>query len=322
MIKITKMFLAIGLASLAACGGNPETKRDTSTTGTIGISVDETFQPIIESQVNTFEGIYKYAKLNADYKAEGMVFNALADDSTRVAIVSRKLNDEEKAVFEKRKITPRYTKIAIDAVALIVNNKNLDTLLTMNELRDIFTGKITSWKQLNPESNLRDIAIVFDNNNSSTARYMRDTLMAGQPLPPTASASNSHPALIDYVAKNENAIGVIGVNWISDRDDTTSLNFLSQVKVVGLSAEENPVTTDSYFQPYQAYIAQGEYPLRRFWYIISTEGRAGLGTGFASYVASDRGQRIILKSGLVPATMPVRIVGFNNKARSFSQEEE
>src|SRR5690606_18259858 len=102
-------------------------------------------------------------------------------------------------------------------------------LLTMRELRDILTGKISSWKQLNPESNLRDIAIVFDNNNSSTARYVRDTLMAGQPLPATASASNSHPALIDYVAQNENAIGVIGVNWISDRDDTTSLNFLNRV---------------------------------------------------------------------------------------------
>src|SRR5690606_5135788 len=161
---------------------------------------------IIESQVNTFEGIYKYAKINAAYKAEGMVFNDLVDDSTRVAIVSRKLNDEEIAIFEQRKLTPRYTKIAIDAVALIVNKNNQDTLLTMNELRDIFMGKITSWKQLNSESNLRDIAIVFDNNNSSTARYMRDTLMAGQALPPSASASNSHPALIDYVAKNENAI--------------------------------------------------------------------------------------------------------------------
>lgn len=321
MTKIANILMGLGLALLAsACGGDPTTQRDTSTRGTIGISVDETFKPIIESQVSTFEGIYKYAKINAEYKAEGMVFNDLLDDSTRVAIVSRKLSEKEREVFEKRKLTPRYTRIAVDAVALIVNNKNQDTLLTMSELRGILTGKISNWKQLNPDSKLRDIAIVFDNNNSSTARFVRDTVMAGQPLPANASASNSHPALIDYVAKNENAIGIIGVNWISDRDDTTSLNFLNQVKVVGLSAEDNPVTTDSYFQPYQAYIAQGEYPLRRYWYIISTEGRSGLGTGFASYVASDKGQRIILKSGLVPATMPVRIVGFNNKAHKFRQE--
>ncbi|WP_018479941.1 PstS family phosphate ABC transporter substrate-binding protein [Pontibacter roseus] len=317
MTRTAKTILAISMLALAACGGNPETSQDTTTRGTISISVDESFQPIIESQVNTFEGIYKYANLNPQYKAEGGVFKDILDDSTRIAIVSRKLTADEKAVFDKRNITPRYTKIAIDAVALIVNPKNPDTLLTMNQVRDIFTGKAKRWADINGESNLKDITIVFDNNSSSTARYMRDTVMAGQPLPPNASASNSHAALVDYVAKNENAIGVIGVNWVSDRDDTTSLNFLNQIKVIGISKEENPITTDSYFQPYQAYIAQGEYPLRRFLYIISTEGRTGLGTGFASYVASDKGQRIILKSGLVPATMPVRVVGFNNRPSQF-----
>lgn len=317
MIKATRKLFAIGMLALAACNSNPESGRDISTRGTIGISVDETFQPIIDTQINTFQGIYRYANINAQYKPEGAVFKDLLDDSTRVAIVSRKLTDQEKAVFDQRKLTPRYTRIAIDAIALIVNKKNQDTLLTMNQVRDIISGKVNNWTQLNSKSKLKDIAIVFDNNNSSTARYMRDTLMAGQPLPPNASASNSHKNLIDYVAKNENAIGVIGVNWISDRDDTTSLSFLKQIKVVGLSKEENPASSDSYFQPYQAYIAQGEYPLRRFLYIISTEGRAGLGTGFAAYVASDKGQRIILKSGLVPATMPVRIVGFNNRPSQF-----
>jgi phosphate transport system substrate-binding protein len=319
MIKAAKSLLAISMLVFAACGGAPEKNQDTSTRGTISISVDESFQPIIESQVNTFEGIYRYAHINAQYKAEGAVIKDLLNDSTRIAILPRKLNADEKAVFDKRNLTPRYTRIAIDGVALIVNNKNQDTLLTLNQVRDIFTGKIESWSGINAANKLKNITLVFDNNNSSTARYMRDTLMAGQPLPASAYASNSHAALIDYVAQNENAIGVIGVNWISDRDDTTSMNFLNKIKVVGISKEENPSTTDSYFQPYQAYIAQGEYPLRRYLYIISTEGRAGLGTGFAAYVASDKGQRIILKSGLVPATMPVRIVGFNNRASSFEQ---
>lgn len=319
MIRAAKSLLVLSMLALAACGGDPKQKQDTSTTGTISISVDESFQPIIESQVSTFEGIYKYASINAQYKAEGEVVKDLLNDSTRIAILARKLNDEESAVFEKRKLTPRYTKIAIDGIALIVNKKNQDTLLTMDQIREIFTGKTKSWSDLNADSKLKNIAIVFDNNNSSTARYMRDTLMAGQSLPPNASASNSHSALIDYVTQNENAIGVIGVNWISDMDDTTSMNFLNKIKVIGISTEANPITTDSYFQPYQAYIAQGEYPLRRYLYIISTEGRAGLGTGFAAYVASDKGQRIILKSGLVPATMPIRVVGFNNRASSFEQ---
>lgn len=113
--------------------------------------------------------------------------------------------------------------------------------------------------------------------------------------------------------QNKNAIGVIGVNWISDFDDSTAINFLNRIKVLGISEDPAPISTESYYQPYQAYIAQQAYPLRRYLYIISTEGRAGLGTGFAAYVAGDKGQRLILKSGLVPATMPVRVVGLGNQ---------
>jgi phosphate transport system substrate-binding protein len=310
---ISTLFSLVFVISLVSCGSNdPKKELDTPTTGNINLSVDESFQPIIDSQVSTFEGIYKYANLNPSYLSEGKVIQSMLDDSSRVAVLSREFNKEELAVFEKRKIIPRATKIAIDAVALIVNNNNKDTLLTVDELKSIFSGKVKTWKELDKNSNLGNITIVFDNNSSSTARYVKDSLIAGKQLPENTFAANSHKALIDYVNQNENAIGVIGVNWISDFDDSAVIGFMKQIKVVGVSKESNPIDNDSYYQPYQAYIAQGEYPLRRYLYIISTEGRTGLGTGFASYVAGDQGQRIILKSGLVPATMPVRVVGLRN----------
>lgn len=298
-----------GIFLLFGCGGDPTTKQDTPTSGTINISVDESFQPIIESEISTFEGIYKYAHINAAYKPEGQVIRDLLNDSTKIAILSRELTAEEKAVFDKQNRVPRYTKIAIDAVALITNKENPDSLLTMEDLRKIFNGEVKTWQDLGEKTSLGDITIVFDNNNSSTARYVKDSLITGNALPPNTFASNSHEALIDYVEQNKNALGVIGVNWVSDFDDSTVVGFLNRIKVVGISKNPTPVTTEDYYQPYQAYIAQEVYPLRRFLYIISTEGRTGLGTGFASYVASDKGQRLILKSGLVPATMPVRVIG-------------
>ncbi|WP_276498807.1 PstS family phosphate ABC transporter substrate-binding protein [Pontibacter litorisediminis] len=301
-----------GMIALASCGGDPATQQDTPTSGTISISVDESFQPIIASEVSTFEGIYKYANINASYKPEGQVVKDLLNDSTHIAILSRELTQEEKAVFDRQKRVPRYTKIAIDAVALITNKQNPDSLLTMDDLRRIFNGEVKSWKELDKDSPLGDITIVFDNNNSSTARYVRDSLITGNNLPPNTFASNSHKALIDYVEENKNALGVIGVNWVSDFDDSTVVGFLDKIKVLGISTNPNPVTTEEYYQPYQAYIAQEAYPLRRYLYIISTEGRTGLGTGFASYVASDKGQRLILKSGLVPATMPVRVISLGD----------
>ena len=135
-------------------------------------------------------------------------------------------------------------------------------------------------------------------------------------FPANSFASKSNPALIDYVAQHENAIGVIGVNWISDGDDSTAVNFMKKIKVAAIKDNRPGKVTQDYLQPFQAYLAEQkehpeyQYTLRRYWYVISREARAGLGTGFASFVAGDKGQRIFLKSGLVPATMPVRIVGF------------
>ena len=308
--KLWAAIVAAGTLFYTGCGSNSgDAPTDTPTSGKVSISVDESFKPIIETQVSTFEGIYKRADVNAAYKPEGEVVKDMLNDSIRVIVLSRELTPEENAIIEQKKRIPRVTKIAIDAVAIIVNRNNPDSLLTLDELKTIFDGRTKSWKQLNENSKLKDITIVFDNNNSGTARYVKDSLTTNHKLPSNTFAAESHEALIDYVEKNENALGVIGVNWISDFDDSTVVGFQNRIKVVGISADPLPRTTESYYQPYQAYIAQGTYPLRRYIYIISTEGRAGLGTGFASYVAGDQGQRIILKSGLVPATMPVRVVG-------------
>ena len=305
--------MATGIMCLVACNNSSDKPLSTTTSGSVNISIDESFQPLMESVVDTFEGIYDRADIEASYKSEGEVMKDFLNDSTRTIILSRELTPAEVSAFEQNKRIPRTTKIAIDAVALITNPNNPDTLMTLEEVKNIFNGKTTSWTGMDESSKLGDITIVFDNNNSSTARYVRDSLTTNQTLPKNTFAANSHQALIDYVAQNENALGVIGVNWISDLDDSTAISFLNKINVLGVSEEANPVTTESFYQPYQAYIAQGVYPLRRFLYVISTEGRAGLGTGFASFLGGDQGQRIFLKSGLVPATMPVRIIGLGNQ---------
>ncbi|WP_026461821.1 PstS family phosphate ABC transporter substrate-binding protein [Adhaeribacter aquaticus] len=304
------IFLVIGSSGLTACNNNsgkpPVT--DTGTSGDIKIVVDESFEPILDSHVYTFEKTYKYATIRASYKPEGEAIRDLLNDSVRLAIVPRELTDEENKVFKNIKITPRVTKIAIDGVALIVHPNNPDTLLAIPQLQDIFTGKVKSWKQINSKSSLSDITIVFDNNNSSTARYILDSINHKQPLAPNAFAAKSHKALIDYVANNPNAIGVLGVSWISDFDDPNAMGFLDKINVVSVGLKVNPSKPDTYYQPFQAYLAQGTYPLRRNLYIISREARVGLGTGFAAFVARDKGQRIFLKSGLVPANAVLRLV--------------
>jgi phosphate transport system substrate-binding protein len=113
--------------------------------------------------------------------------------------------------------------------------------------------------------------------------------------------------VISYVQDHKSAIGVIAVNWISDSDDSTANNFRKNIKVVALKNDSSSQSQE-YYQPFQAYIALDQYPLIRDVYLINRESRNGLGTGFASFVAGDKGQRIVRLGGLLPATMPVRII--------------
>lgn len=300
----------LGALGLAGCnGGNKSSAAiDTPTSGAISIGVDETFAPIIKSEVDTFQKLYPAAQIRAQYQPERDVMQAFLDDSIRLAVVSRQLTEAEKSRFKSIQIESRAIRIGVDGVAIILHPSNPDSLLTTAQLRGIFTGQLKQWNQLSPGNKQGEITAVFDNNNSSTARFVQDSITRGTALAKGIFASESNPALLDYVASHPNAIGVIGVNWISDRDDKGVQKLLGRVRVAGISAKAANSTPDDYVQPYQAYLAQKTYPLRRELYVISREARAGLGTGFASFVAGNKGQLIMLKSGLMPATGQVRII--------------
>lgn len=318
--RVTTAALAMSALLLGACNQtNPDGSvvvDDTPTTGNVRVSVDNTFEPILTSHVDTFQKLYQYAKVRADYKPEQEVMRDLLDDSVRAAVVSRELTAEEKTEFDRLKIVPRTTHIATDGVAIVLHPSNPDSLLSMAQLREIFTGQKMQWTQVSgKQSKLGAINVVFDQNQSSTARYVKDSVTRGAALAKQVFASESNPKLIDYVATHPNAIGIIGVNWISDQDDNQVKGFLKRVRVaaIGKTNVATPTRPADFVKPYQAYLATGEYPLRRKLFIISREARAGLGTGFASFVAGNQGQLIFLKSGLMPATGQVRLVQANRE---------
>jgi phosphate transport system substrate-binding protein len=284
---------------------------DTPTSGNINISVDETFKPIIDTEINTFQSIYTYAKINAAYKPEGKAFEDLLNDSVSLIIATRDLTPQEKKHFEDLKLYPKVTKIAYDAVTFVTNKSNPDTLFTDDQVKKIITGEINSWNQLNPKAIHSPIQLIFDNNNSGTFRFLKE-YVGNQNVSKNSSAANSSNAVIDYVSKNKNALGVLSVTWITDRRDSTMMSFVNKVNVVEISPPDSSVGRGDFYKPYQAYIATKYYPLWRTVYIVSREARAGLATGFSSFVAGDKGQRIILKSGLVPASQPVRLVELRN----------
>jgi phosphate transport system substrate-binding protein len=312
-VKFIYWFISFcSLLVFFSCNQNQkQALEDTPTSGRINISVDETFRPIVDTEINTFQSIYTYAKIQASYKSEGKVFEDLLNDSVNFIIATRDLNPQEKKHFEDIKIYPRVTKIAYDAVTFVTNNNNPDTLFSDDQVKKIITGEISTWNQLNPKSSHSPVQIVFDNNNSGTLRFLKE-YAGNKNLSKNSSAANSSEEVINYVSKNKNALGVLGVAWVTDRRDSTLMSFVNKIRVVEISPPDSSEGRGDYYKPYQAYIATKYYPLWRTVYIISSEARAGLATGFASFVAGDKGQRIILKSGLVPASQPVRLVELRN----------
>lgn len=306
------LFVPIFLIFISCSNNNQVEYTDTTTSGDIKIAVDETFEQIIDGELDTFHALYKHANITPYYTNETSAFQELLNDSCRLIIATRMLTAEEKKVFDSHKITPRVTKIARDAIAFIINNENNDSILTMTHLEEIFSGKMSNWNQINKTNTSGEIRIVFDNKNSSTARYVKENILKGTDFPANVFAVDSNVEVINYVSAHKNTIGVVGVSWISDGDDPTTLGFLNKVRTVAIVAPDTSAGFGKSYKPYQAYIASNFYPYTRDVYIISREARAGLGSGFAAFVAGDKGQRIILKSGIMPATQPVRIVGFRN----------
>jgi phosphate transport system substrate-binding protein len=304
LMSVLAMFSLV----LTSChSGSPDKYTDTPTTGSIKISVDETFQPIIDSEIPVFQGIYQYAKVKPIYEPEVDAFNHLFKDSVRMIVVSRGLTIKEREFFANKKFFPKEVKVALDGIAIICNKSNKDTLLTMNQLKQILLGEITNWKQINPKSKLGTLKTVFDNPKSSTVRFAVDSICETNKLGKNLTSFLKNSEVLDFVKKTPNAIGLIGVSWVSDSNDSTALSFLKNVHVMSISRKD-VATEENSFQPFQAYINDGRYPLTRSIYIINSEPRTGLATGFTSFIASDRGQKIILKTGILPATQPIRVV--------------
>lgn len=308
-----RQFWLIGfvlLVALSACKSKSKDQgpTDTASSGVISIAADQSFEPIIQEEIDVFENLYPLAGIVPRYTTEVEAINLLLKDSVRLAITTRTLTEEELNSFHSRKFYPQTIKIATDGIALIVNRNNPDTLLSVRDFRRILTGGVKEWKQIYPASAMKDIQVVFDNKNSSTVRFAMDSICGGKLLSTgNVSALNTNQQVVDFVAKTPNAIGVIGVNWLGNRSDTTNLSFRDEIRVMSVSTSED-ATPDNSYKPYQAYLYYGNYPLARPIYALLNDPRNGLPWGFTAFLTSDKGQRIILKSGLVPATQPVRVV--------------
>ncbi len=281
----------IGLSLLVSCKKSTESIteiKEAYDKGTTEMYVESSVYPVVDDINEVFKSYYNNADIKLKMLSQNEILNAVYKDSNRLAVLPKTFSAEELAVF-KGKVVPKITPIAKDAVLFITQKNTNDTLINYNDVIEIFKGTKTSDK----------VFVFHDANSAIVSNIMKDAKVDN--ISKNVYYTTTVEEIVSYINKNKNAIGVVGINWMLQPDDKIKENIkeLRSMWVYNDSLKQ-------YFAPSQSTIADNTYPLIRTINIIDVQGKTGLGTGFASFAASDKGQRIVLKSGLMPITLPKR----------------
>ena len=314
--------VAAGAVSLFSCG---RAQTGDYHKGAAYVACYDSFRNVMEQEVQVFEHNYPGSNVMDIYVDEDAAIDSLLDmdNHIRLAVTSRPLDKKEISYLNSNNRSVHQQAIAVDAVALIVNPENPIEYIDNNDLVDILTGKFTTWDSIVPGGKtLGKILVAFDHQGSSTARYMRDSLMNGAPFGPNVYAQKTPREVFDIVAKTKNAIGIIGASWLtddmsggelsaeeiarlSDVDATAEMtSFVTDVKVLPVQGIDELQT----YLPTQYKIFTGKYPYYRQIYLISTSIPSSVGLSFFTFVTSAVGQKVILSTGVCPKVITPQFV--------------
>ena len=321
-IDIFMLLIAVVMSmAVASCGD--QRPKSTSTRGIARIMCDESFQSVLEQEIAVFEFQYPEASIMPDYINEHDALDSLFQNKVDLIIISHDLTKDQKTSLKKLGRGYRSKMIAVDAIAVIVNKQNDISDLSMDDLRDIFTGKVKRWGEVFPTNLKNDtIKVMFDGSGTGVVNYMKEKFLNGGKFGPNVYARGSSSDVFDAVEQYKNVIGFIGVSWITsdlkslekpiaekyeelkNNNEVSVIDFTDRIKVMPLRGDDQvkPV------KPYQAYIYSGEYPLVRSIWAIDASYNGTLDHGFYSFITGVIGQKIILQTGILPAAEPVRYV--------------
>lgn len=282
--KLNKIFaLSIILLSLLATGCGPEPK-ETATKGSIKCFADESLYSMVVEQRDTFVSIYPASKIEIEkVKArEGIV--KILNGEIQMFVSSRGVTDEESKFIEKTKSEVKVIKVCYDGLTVIVDTNHSLARMTTTQLKQLLLGESKQYKVFIPDQN----SGIFEN--------LKVELLEGK-KPSGAYVVKNEDDVVKSVVNNRNSIGVVGLNIAREAKG---------IKILRIGTDERSVTGGEYIEPVAGYLSNGDYPLIRECYIFLNEIGIGLGSGFATFMTSTPGQKIVLAHDLGPATVPIR----------------
>lgn len=295
------------LLILEGCNVAQDKQAESITSGTLRLGVDESYSLLMDTEVFTYTHLNKYASIQSQTAPEADIIELLLSDSIQAAVIGRGLTDEEMAFFKSKQRLPESHLIAKDGIALIVHPNHADSVVHIDKLKGLFTGTDSLWSQLQSNGENRAVKVVFDHPGSCNARTIKEKFGINQ-LPSWCYSEQTTEQVIEFVHNNPGSLGVISLSWISDEQDSVCSAYRKLIRPLGIVDPSNVVKPEMARRPFQAYVFDGSYPLRRDVYYIRTGLRGTLGTGFANHLVGEKGQLIIHKMGMVAAKTPNRTV--------------
>lgn len=215
---------------------------------------------------------------------------ALINGTADIANASRKMKDEEIAQAKENGITPVEFTVAIDALAVIVNPANPVRQLTIAQLADIFTGRITNWKAVG--GNDAPIVLLSRETNSGTHVYFLENVVRQNQknnkdiFAPQTLLMPSSVGITSEVRRNPNAIGYDGLGYVDPQHE----------KMIAVAANQK----STYVAPSVASGADGSYPIARGLYMYTAGKPTGVIANYLDWIHGPQGQKIVADLGFVP----------------------
>jgi len=265
------------------------------------VECDEAVEPVFRAEVEEFQRQYPEARVELHVVDGRAAVSDFAMDSVQVIVLARAFNKGERDALAAGKVAYEEYHVAQTAVAVIAHGENPQTRLRTGELDSVFSGIVTVWPGRGKRETI-DLAVC--GANSSTNEVLRTRIMDGGSITLSATPMASSPDVFEYVRQHASTLGIVDVSWLK--------GVAGEVTVISLGtpgwAPDSTQRPGSYYSPAQAYIYKNYYPLSTPVYMYSREQSRDISLGFISFVAGAEGQKVILNSGIVPVTMPVRLI--------------
>lgn len=306
--RMTAFLVCLVAAScfIMSCPGSEDL-----TSGRITVIGSESAWRVMYDEAREFMAMYGNASVKVLSGGSLAALNALFDmklaRESVLCVSTRPLTPAESASAVKRGFNPKQYRVALDGIAIIVNEKNPVESLTVDQLRDIFTGKIRDWNEIlyGPKAGMKKsypIHVKFGKANSASYERLQDSVLGGAPLAAGTVQFDSMFGIIQAVAGDPDAIGYCGSTYINREWVPLPVKSEPGIKPLALAR-----TGDGPFvPPDQGTLYDRSYPLSRYVYLITRQEPKGPVSGFITFVMSAKGQRIAVEDGWAPATVELK----------------